>query len=47
MTMRDRLIPLAALIGIAVATYALARAARVYADAHAHAIAVFLVAPFI
>ncbi len=46
MTVRDRLIPLVALIALAVTAYALAHAARVYADAHAHAIALFLLAPF-
>ena len=45
--MRYRLIPIAALLGAAGAVYALAHPARAFAEAHANAIAVFLIAPFI
>ena len=47
MTVRGRLIPIAALLGTAAAVYALAHIARAFVDAHAAAIAVFLLAPFI
>jgi hypothetical protein len=44
MTMRDRLIPIAALLGAGAAVYALAHAARAFAEAHAYPIATFIVA---